>query len=168
MPISNSLKNRSLKALTLVKTNGNFSILSLYTGTVHRSPKGAQWLSGRVLDSRPVEPHRRHCVVVLGQDTFIVQPRKTRPWLTERLLMGRKESNQTNRSQIINPTRYRWGMRWWRFVINEFLDWLRVLLWCQMKTSGQLVSTQSHYTIISALTCIRFLTVKFCKYNWYI
>ena len=37
--------------------------------------KGAQWLSGRVLDSRPrdrkFEPHRRHCVVVLAQDTFI-------------------------------------------------------------------------------------------------
>ena len=31
--------------------------------------EGAQWLSGRVLDSRPkgreFEPHRRHCVVVL-------------------------------------------------------------------------------------------------------
>ena len=37
---------------------------------------GAQWLSGRVLDSRPrghgVEPHRHHCVVVLEQDTFIL------------------------------------------------------------------------------------------------
>ena len=36
--------------------------------------EGAQWLSGRVLDSRPkgrgFEPHRRHCVVVLEQDTF--------------------------------------------------------------------------------------------------
>ena len=36
----------------------------------------AQWLSGRLLDSRPkgrgFEPHRRHCVVVLGQDTFIL------------------------------------------------------------------------------------------------
>ena len=36
--------------------------------------KGSQWLSGRVLDSRPkgrgFEPHRRHCVVVLEQDTF--------------------------------------------------------------------------------------------------
>ena len=33
-------------------------------------------LSGRVLDSRPrgrgFEPHRRHCVVVLDQDTFIL------------------------------------------------------------------------------------------------
>ena len=37
---------------------------------------GAQWLSGRVPDSRPkgrgFEPHRRHCVVVLEQDTFIL------------------------------------------------------------------------------------------------
>ena len=29
----------------------------------------------------------------------LVQPRKTRPCLTERLLMGRKESNQTNRTK---------------------------------------------------------------------
>ena len=38
--------------------------------------EGAQWLSGRVLDSRQkgsgFEPHRRHCVVVLEQDTFIL------------------------------------------------------------------------------------------------
>ena len=37
---------------------------------------GAQWLSGRVLDSRlkgrGFEPHRRHCVVVLEQDTFFL------------------------------------------------------------------------------------------------
>ena len=38
--------------------------------------RGAQWLSGRELDSRPrgrgVEPHRRHCVVVLEKDIFIL------------------------------------------------------------------------------------------------
>ena len=38
--------------------------------------QGAQWLSGRVLDSRPkghgFEPHQRHCIVVLEQDTFIL------------------------------------------------------------------------------------------------
>ena len=38
--------------------------------------EGAQWLSGRVLDSRPrgggFEPHQRRCVVVLEQDTFIL------------------------------------------------------------------------------------------------
>ena len=66
---------------------------------------GAQWLSGRVLDSRPrgrgFEPHRRHCVVFLGKNInpslVLVQPRKTRPFIAERMLMGRKESNQTNK-----------------------------------------------------------------------
>ena len=42
----------------------------------HSPSMGAQWLSGRVLDSGPkgsgFEPHRRHCVVVLEQDTFIL------------------------------------------------------------------------------------------------
>ena len=70
---------------------------------------GAQWLSGRVLDSRPrgrgFEPHRRHCVVSLSKNIYpslvLVQPRKTRPFITERLLMGRKESNQTK--QFLRP-----------------------------------------------------------------
>ena len=68
---------------------------------------GAQWLSGRVLNSRPkgrgFEPHWRHCVVSLGKNIYpslvLVQPRKTRPFITERLLMGRKESNQTNKTK---------------------------------------------------------------------
>ena len=54
--------------------------------------KGAQWLSGRVLDSRPrgrgIEPHWRHCFVALGQDIFFLAS-----GLSERLLIGRKESN---------------------------------------------------------------------------
>ena len=66
---------------------------------------GAQWLSGRVLDLGPkgrgFEPHRRHCVVSLSKNInpslVLVQPRETRPFITERLLMGRKESNQTNK-----------------------------------------------------------------------
>ena len=37
---------------------------------------GAQWLSGSVLDLRPkgrgLEPLRRHCIVVLEQDIFIL------------------------------------------------------------------------------------------------
>ena len=76
---------------------------------------GAQWLSGRVLDSRPkgrgFEPHRRHCVVSLSKNInpslVLVQPRKTRPFITERLLMGRKESNQTKFSFCFNfPIKY--------------------------------------------------------------
>ena len=72
--------------------------------------EGAQWLSGRVLDSRPkgrgFEPHRRHCVVSLSKNInpslVLVQPRKTRPFITERLLMGRKESNQTINTKMIS------------------------------------------------------------------
>ena len=86
--------------------------MSLIHATSHSSHllktpilEGAQWLSGRVLDSRPkgrrFEPHRRHCVVSLSKNNnpslVLVQPRKTRPFITERLLMGRKESNQTNK-----------------------------------------------------------------------
>ena len=57
-------------------------------------------------DSRPrgggFGPCRHHCAVVLELGTFypslvLVQPRNTYPCLTERLLMGRKESNQTNK-----------------------------------------------------------------------
>ena len=52
----------------------------VYTETVAQDDtvtfEGAQWLSGRVLDSRPrgrgFETHRRHCVVVLELDTFIL------------------------------------------------------------------------------------------------
>ena len=69
---------------------------------------GAQWLSGRVLDSRPkgrrFEPHRRHCVVSLNKNInpslVLVQPSKTHHFITERLLMGRKESNQTKQTKI--------------------------------------------------------------------
>ena len=57
-----------------------------------------------MLDSRPrgrgFEPHWCQCVVVLEQDTYIlVQPRKTRPCLTERLLMGRK--NQIKQTKLL-------------------------------------------------------------------
>ena len=63
---------------------------------------GAQWLSGRVLDSRPncrgFELHRRNCIVSLSKNIYpslvLVQPRKTRLFTTERLLMGHKKSNQ--------------------------------------------------------------------------
>ena len=79
------------------------SLAFRYVVNRHPHYEGAQWLSGRALDSRPrgrgLEPHRRHCVVFLSKNInsclVLVQPRKTRPYITERLLMGRKESNQT-------------------------------------------------------------------------
>ena len=60
----------------MIQTGRDYSS-EIYTGNNATWPlKGAQWLSGRVLDSRPkgrgFEPHRRHCVVVLEQDTFIL------------------------------------------------------------------------------------------------
>ena len=72
----------------------------------YNSVMGAQWLSGRVLDWRPLvraSPASLRCV--LEQNTLIlaselVKPRKTRPFITERLLMGRKESNQTKQKQF--------------------------------------------------------------------
>ena len=64
---------------------------------------------GILLDSRPkgtgLEPHRRHCAVSLSKNSnpslVLVQPRKTHHFITVRLLMGRKESNQTNKSPIL-------------------------------------------------------------------
>ena len=38
----------------------------------------------------------------INPSLVLVQPRKTRPFITERLLMGRKESNQTNTHKNIN------------------------------------------------------------------
>ena len=71
-------------------------VMSLKSSSDMYDVKGAQWLSGRVLDSRPrgrgFEPHRHHCVVSLSENInpslFLIQPRKTRPFITERLLMG--------------------------------------------------------------------------------
>ena len=49
-----------------------------------------------------MEPHRRQCFVSLSKNInpslVLVQPRKTCFFITERLLMGRKESNQTNKT----------------------------------------------------------------------
>ena len=66
---------------------------------------GAQWLNSSVFDSRPrdrgFEPHLRHYVVSLSMNInsslALVQPRKTSPFITERLFMGHKGSNQTNK-----------------------------------------------------------------------
>ena len=54
-----------------------------------------------------LEPHRRHCVVSLSKNIYpslvLVQPRKTRPFITERLLMGLKESNQIKQTTYYIP-----------------------------------------------------------------
>ena len=55
----------------------NWKLLRLTVLEMHvQETMGAQWLSGRVLDSRSkgrgFEPHGRHCIVILEQDTFIL------------------------------------------------------------------------------------------------
>ena len=51
-------------------------VLSIFEWPFYIGFTGEQWLSGRVLDPRPkgrgLEPHRRHCIVVLEQDTIIL------------------------------------------------------------------------------------------------
>ena len=51
------------------------------------------------------EPQRPHCVVSLSKNInpslVLFQPRKTHPFITERLLMGHKESNQTNKTNMV-------------------------------------------------------------------
>ena len=78
------------------------------------STEGAQWLSGRVLDSRQkgrgFEPHRRHCVVVLEHcisvmqhiypSLVLVQPRKTRPCLTLILIFTLYTCTRVNISAV--------------------------------------------------------------------
>ena len=40
----------------------------------------------------------------ISPSLVLVQPRKTRPFITERLLMGRKESYQTNKMATCNAS----------------------------------------------------------------
>ena len=71
----------------------SLSCLQIQHLEADKQKMGAQWLSGRVLDSRPkgrgFEPHRRHCGVSLCKNIntslVLVQPRETRPCITERL-----------------------------------------------------------------------------------
>ena len=61
-----------------------------------------------MLWGRRFEPHRHHCVVPLSKDInlslVLVQPWKTRPFITEGLSMGCKESNQTNKQTYVVGT----------------------------------------------------------------
>ena len=59
---------------------------------------GVQWLSGRVLDSRPRAAGLSLTGLTdlslsknINPSLVLVQPRKTCPFITERLLMGHKE-----------------------------------------------------------------------------
>ena len=69
-----------------------------------RSGSVVECLTCRPRD-RGLQPHRRHCVESLSKNInpslVLVQPRKTGPFITERLLMGHKESNQTSKQSLL-------------------------------------------------------------------
>ena len=97
---------------------------------------GAQWLSGRGLDSRPrvraslaslrCGPWARHIYPSL----VLVQPRKTRPCLTERLLMGRKESNQANKINLLSSTLSKSNCTQQIYTVWKCIHWLVSSLNC--------------------------------------
>ena len=76
----------------------------------HETCMREQEHSGRVLDLRlrglGFEPHGCHCVVSLSKNInlrlVLVQLRKTRPSITERLLMGCNKSNQNQMKLVLS------------------------------------------------------------------
>ena len=83
----------------------------------------AQWLSGRVLEAAGSSltgvtvlcPRARH----INPSLVLLQPRKTRPYKIERLLMGRKESNQTKEILLLTTHAK---------CTCSYLVWLKVLI----------------------------------------
>ena len=80
----------------------------LSTTTCSFAKSASEWQKVTFRISNKPQVFQRHCVVSLSKNInptlVLVQPRKTRPFITERLLMGRKESNQTKQvfaSQIL-------------------------------------------------------------------
>ena len=84
--------------ILLIKWTLSFFIKKMFT-LPEWEPSGSV-VECLTLDSG-FEPHQPLCVVSFSKNInpclVLVQPRKTRPYITERLLMGRKESNQANK-----------------------------------------------------------------------
>ena len=86
----------------MVLTVCNITVLNGLVG-------GVQWLSGRVIDSRPkgpgFQPHQHYCFVSLSKTQLsLLSTGATlddRLDITERLLMGSKESNQRKKRKKV-------------------------------------------------------------------
>ena len=100
-PVANDLYIKAKARCGSVKQSSFSGLVCAWLHSISR----AQWLSCRVLDSRPrgrgFEPQARHCDVSLNKtydpSLVLAQSRKACPYTAERLMMGRKESNQTNK-----------------------------------------------------------------------
>ena len=91
---------------TLVMVRRSAHLITSFLGNLEEAVNQYYVMGARALDPGPsgrgFEPHRRHCIVPLSKKHLSclvpVQPRKTRPCITERLLMGLNESNHTSTS----------------------------------------------------------------------
>ena len=122
----------------------------------------AQW---QMLDSRPrgrrFEPHRRHCVVSLSKNIpslVLVQSRKTHPFITERLLMGRKESNQTNKTPKIIIIQYLSKHIFWVLICTDTdlsLVFLTFYHTSHVLRSTHLFFSQNIFNVLLVTYCIQ-------------
>ena len=135
----------------LTKLHRNVPWLTVYKSIAKTNLGSAVAYSGRVLDPRPrgrgCEPHQHHCVVSLSKNInpslVLVQPRKTHPFKTERLLMGGKESNQTKGVWI---KRHKMVIRWPRLVpvLKTIFHQCVISYTCSQSNSDGFVLRQSH------------------------
>ena len=114
--LSSGNKNISILHLSCRTSDIQFSLVrqtnALALKSVCNKEQGAQWLSGRKLDSRTrggrFDLRWRHCVMSLSKkhssllSTGSTQEDPPPPYITERLLMVRKESNQIKTKAIKN------------------------------------------------------------------
>ena len=84
--------------------NNTVNVLKLWTQVADQKGMNKQHRGWRAAGSSLTSvtalcPWARHIIPSL----VLFQPRKTRPFITERLLIGRKESNQTKQTNIADP-----------------------------------------------------------------
>ena len=59
-----------------------------------------------------------HAILATWISIILVQPRKTLPFITERLLMGRKQSNKQNNATYLSPLPSSFSLKKWVFNIS--------------------------------------------------
>ena len=115
---------------------------------VYYSSQCSQFASPASLRCGPWARHIYHSLV-------LVQPRKTGPYITERFLIGRKESNQTNYSVHGEMDSERWTMNWivkWIFnrTLNQTEKWtIYWIVYCEHRELKSRLWTVNHELVMS-------------------